>query len=71
MADRQFLLVVLFTCDRVREIIDIVYCVTLDDCQQAVIRASVDALCRDGTDQISRDPRTKRLKTQREQLTRL
>ena len=27
------------------------------------IRASVDALCRDGTSEISRDPRTKRLQT--------
>ena len=26
-----------------------------------IIRASVDALCRDGTSEISRDPRTKRL----------
>ena len=32
------------------------------------IRASVDALCRDGTGQISRDPRTKRFKTRRERL---
>ena len=29
------------------------------------IRASVDALCRDGTSEISRDPRTKRLQTRR------
>ena len=28
------------------------------------IRASVDALCRDGADEISRDPRRKRLKPQ-------
>ena len=33
-----------------------------------VIRASVDALCRDGTSEISRDPRTKRLQTRRESL---
>ena len=34
------------------------------------IRASVDALCtcRDGTSEISRDPRTKRLQTRRESL---
>ena len=32
------------------------------------IRASVDALCRDGTGQISRDPRTKASKTRRERL---
>ena len=35
-----------------------------------VIRASVDALCRDGTSEISRDPRTKRLQTRRESLAR-
>ena len=35
---------------------------------QPVIRASVDALCRDGTSEISRDPRTKRLQTRRESL---
>ena len=35
-----------------------------------VIRASVDALCRDGTSEISRDPRTKRLRTRRESLAR-
>ena len=29
----------------------------------SVIRQSVDALCRDDTSEISRDPRTKRLKT--------
>ena len=29
------------------------------------IRASVDALCRDGASEISRDPRTKRLQTRR------
>ena len=34
------------------------------------IRASVDALCRDETGQISRDPRKNCLKTQRELLTR-
>ena len=33
-----------------------------------LIRASVDALCRDGTSEISRDPRTKRLQTRREGL---
>ena len=35
-----------------------------------IIRASVDALCRDGTSEISRDPRTKRLQTRRESLAR-
>ena len=35
------------------------------------IRASVDALYRNGMGQISRDPRTKCLKTRREWLTRL
>ena len=35
-----------------------------------VIRASVDALRRDGTSEISRDPRTKRLQTRRESLAR-
>ena len=34
------------------------------------VRASVDALCRDGTSEISRDPRTKRLQTRRESLAR-
>ena len=34
------------------------------------IRALVDALCRDGTSEISRDPRTKRLQTRRESLAR-
>ena len=34
------------------------------------IRASVDALCRDGTGQISRDPHKNCLKTRRECLTR-
>ena len=34
------------------------------------IRASVDALCRDETGQISRDPRKNCLKTRREFLTR-
>ena len=34
------------------------------------IRASVDALCRDGTSEISRDPRTKRLQTRRESIAR-
>ena len=37
------------------------------DCPD-IIRASVDALCRDGTSEISRDPRTKRLQTRRESL---
>ena len=32
------------------------------------IRASVDALCRDGADEMSRDPRTKASKTRRERL---
>ena len=36
----------------------------------SVIRASVDALCRDGTSETSRDPRTKRLQTRRESLAR-
>ena len=36
--------------------------------QNGYIRASVDALCRDGTSEISRDPRTKRLQTRRESL---
>ena len=31
----------------------------------STIRASVDALCRDGTGQISRDPRKNGLKTRR------
>ena len=35
-----------------------------------VIRASVEALCRDGTSEISRDPPTKRLQTRRENLAR-
>ena len=35
-----------------------------------VIRTSVDALCRDDTSEISRDPRTKRLQTRRESLAR-
>ena len=34
------------------------------------IRASVDALCRDGADEISRDPRRKRLKPRRESLAK-
>ena len=34
------------------------------------IRESVDSLYRDDTDEISRDPRTKRLKTRRESLPR-
>ena len=34
------------------------------------IRASVDALYRDGTSEISRDPHTKRLLTRRECLAR-
>ena len=36
----------------------------------AYIRESVDSLYRDDTDEISRDPRTKRLKTRRESLPR-
>ena len=36
----------------------------------SVIRVSVDALCRDGTGQISRDPRKNCLKTRRECPTR-
>ena len=32
------------------------------------IGALVDALCRDGTSEISRDPRTKRFQTRRESL---
>ena len=36
----------------------------------SVIRASVDALCRDGTSEISRDPRTKHIQTRRESLAR-
>ena len=39
-------------------------------CKNVLIRASVDALCRDGTSEISRDPRTKRLQTRRESLAR-
>ena len=38
--------------------------------ESLIIRASVDALCRDGTSEISRDPRTKRLQTRRESLAR-
>ena len=38
--------------------------------QFSTSRASVDALCRDGTSEISRDPRTKRLQTRRESLAR-
>ena len=34
------------------------------------IRTSVDALCKDETSQISRDPRTKRLLTRRESLAK-
>ena len=34
------------------------------------IRASVDALCKDGADEISRDPRRKRLKPRRESLAK-
>ena len=34
------------------------------------IRASVDALCRDGADEISRDPRRKRLTPRRESLAK-
>ena len=33
-----------------------------------VIRASVDALCRDGPSEISRDPLAKRLQTQPKRL---
>ena len=36
--------------------------------EQYIIRASVDALCRDDASEISRDPRTKRLQTRRESL---
>ena len=35
-----------------------------------LVRESVDALCRDGTCEISRDPCTKRLQTRRESLAR-
>ena len=35
-----------------------------------MIRASVDALCRDDTSEISRDPGTKHLLTLRERLAR-
>ena len=35
-----------------------------------IIRALVNALCRDGMSEISRDPRTKRLLTRRESLAR-
>ena len=38
--------------------------------EKGIIRASVDALCRDETSQISRDPRTKLLLTRRENLAR-
>ena len=34
------------------------------------IRASVDALCRDSADEISRDPSIKRLKPRRESLAK-
>ena len=40
------------------------------DSPYLLIRASVDALCRDGTSEISRDPRTKRLQSRRESLAR-
>ena len=40
------------------------------DVYKIIIRASVDALCRDETGQISRDPRKNCLKTRRECLTR-
>ena len=33
-----------------------------------LIRLSVDAVCRDDTSEISRDPRTKRIQTRRESL---
>ena len=49
------------------------FSVTICDCIPGpvyIIRASVDALCRDGTSEISRDPRTKRLQTRRESLAR-
>ena len=36
----------------------------------SIIRASVDALCRDDPSEISRDTRTKCLKTRRESLAR-
>ena len=36
-----------------------------------IIRGSVDDLCRDSMSEISRDPRTKRLLTQRERLAGL
>ena len=42
----------------------------VDQVQDEVIRASVDALSRDDTSEISRDPRTKRLLTRRERLAR-
>ena len=35
-----------------------------------ITRASVDALYRDGADEISRDPRRKRLKPRRESLAK-
>ena len=38
---------------------------------ESFIRASVDALCRDETDQISRDPHTKSILTRRERLASL
>ena len=44
-------------------------CILLWQLIVEIIRVSVDALCRDGTSEISRDPRTKRLKTRREWLT--
>ena len=39
-------------------------------CGDWFIRASVDALCRDDTSEISRDPGTKCLLTPRERLAR-
>ena len=41
-----------------------------NDEKSGIIRASVDALCRDGTSEISRDPCTKCLQTRRESLAR-
>ena len=44
--------------------------VTTADGSAIGIRTLVDALCRDGRSEISRDPRTKRLQTRRESLAR-
>ena len=46
------------------------YGISINPRASAFIRASVDAQCRDGTSEISRDPRTKRLQTRRESLAR-